>query len=362
MTVPAQETSAAQHPLAPYGWDEGWELALARHHREHPGPLVPARVTRAHRGALDVRTPLGPQRVAAARGALPEPTTGDWVVLGLAGGEPRLLAVLPRRTAVTRADVSGRSDEQVLAANVDTVAVVVAPARRAPLGRVERFLALAWASGAQPVVVLTKTDLLSGPELAEALAEVEAAAPGAGVHAVSAERGAGVEDLRAALRGTVALVGPSGAGKSTLANALLGEDRLATAAVRSGDGKGRHTTVHRELLAVPGGLVLVDTPGLRSVGLGAEGPAPSVERAFADVEDLAVDCRFSDCTHACEPGCAVLAAIDAGVIGRRRLESYRKLEREREFFAARTDARLRAERAGRWKAIARQQRAVRPRP
>ncbi|WP_432505487.1 ribosome small subunit-dependent GTPase A [Kineococcus arenarius] len=360
MTASAQSRSAA-HPLEPYGWDERWEQALAQHHHDHPGPLVPARVQRAHRGALDVQTPLGPQRVSVPRTALPAPTTGDWVVLGLAGAEAELLAVLPRRTALTRAEVSGRSEEQVLAANVDTVLVTVAPARRAPLGRVERFLALAWNSGARPVVVLTKTDLIEGAELSRALADVEASALGAPVLAVSAERGAGVAELRDALSGTVALIGPSGAGKSTLANALLGEDRLATGAVRSGDGKGRHTTVHRELLPLPGGLVLVDTPGLRSVGLGAEGSAESVQRTFADVEDLAVDCRFADCTHTCEPGCAVLAAIEAGVVERRRLDSYRKLEREQEWFAARTDARLRAERAQRWKVIHKQQRAHRPR-
>ncbi|WP_323132679.1 GTPase RsgA, partial [Kineococcus indalonis] len=197
------------------------------------------------------------------RTCLPEPTTGDWVVLGLEGETPDVLAVLPRRTALTRAEVSGRSTEQVLAANVDTVAVTVAPTRRAPLGRVERFLTLAWNSGARPVVVLTKTDLLDGAELADSLAEVGAAALGAPVLAVSAERGAGVEDVRAALSGTVVLLGPSGAGKSTLANALLGRDVLDTGAVRSGDGKGRHTTVQRELLPLPGGLVLVDTPGLR---------------------------------------------------------------------------------------------------
>ncbi|WP_337060132.1 ribosome small subunit-dependent GTPase A [Kineococcus sp. G2] len=361
MTTSAQERDTA-HPLDPYGWDEGWELALAQHHRDHPGPLVPARVVRTHRGALDVQTPLGPQRVGAPRALLPEPTTGDWVVLGLAGTDPELLAVLPRRTALSRAEVSGRSTEQVLAANVDTVVVVVAPARRAPLGRVERFLTLAWDSGARPLVVLTKTDLLSGRELTTALAEVESAALGAGVHAVSAERGAGIEELRGELSGTVVLLGPSGAGKSTLANALLGEDRLATAAVRAGDGKGRHTTVHRELLPLPGGLVLVDTPGLRAVGLRGGGAAESLQRTFADVEDLAVDCRFGDCTHTSEPGCAVLAAIGAGVVDRRRLDSYRKLEREQEFLAARTDARLRAERTQRWKAIHRQQRAHRPRP
>ncbi|WP_432483631.1 ribosome small subunit-dependent GTPase A [Kineococcus esterisolvens] len=361
MTTPADEKDAT-HPLGPYGWDERWELALAQHHHDHPGPLVPARVGRTHRGALDVQTPLGPQRVTLARAVLPVPTTGDWVVLGLAGSEPELLAVLPRRTALTRAEVSGRSAEQVLAANVDTVLVTVAPARRAPLGRVERFLTLAWNSGAQPVVVLTKTDLIGGAELAKALADVEGSALGAPVLAVSAERGAGIEDLRRALSGTVALIGPSGAGKSTLANALLGQERFATGAVRSGDGKGRHTTVHRELLPLPGGLVLVDTPGLRSVGLGAEGSTESLQRTFADVEDLAVDCRFADCSHTSEPGCAVLSAIEAGVVDRRRLDSYRKLEREQEWFAARTDARLRAERAQRWKVIHKQQRAHRPRP
>ena len=247
----------------------------------------------------------------------------------------------------------------MLAANVDTVVVTIAADSRSTPGRVERFLALAWNSGARPVVAVTKRDLLDPVAAEEVLSDVASAAPGVDVLAVSAGTGDGLATLRAALRGTVVFLGSSGAGKSTLANALLGEQRFAVGAVRSADGRGRHTTVHRELVELPGGLVLLDTPGLRSVGVADldEG----LHRTFADLEDVAVDCRFADCTHTGEPGCAVLAAIEAGVLDRRRLESYRRLEREQQWFASRTDARVRAERTRRWKALAKEHRTQRPR-
>ncbi|WP_432545521.1 ribosome small subunit-dependent GTPase A [Kineococcus sp. SYSU DK004] len=311
-----------------------------------------ARVVRVHRGACDVATADGAARVATARDA--DPVTGDWAVVR----EHRLVRLLPRRTLLARAAVGGASHEQALAANVDTVAVVVAPDSRTTTARVERFVALAWGSGARPLLVLAKADLVADP--AARLDGLEAAAPGVDVLAVSAATGQGLEQLRAALAGTVVLLGSSGAGKSTLVNALAGEPVMATDAVRAADGRGRHTTVTRELVPLGGGLVLLDTPGLRGVGVGDldEG----LERTFSDVEDLAVDCRFADCRHDGEPGCAVAAAVDAGVLDGRRLVSLRRLEREREFFASRTDARLRAERARRWKAVARAQRARGARP
>jgi ribosome biogenesis GTPase len=245
----------------------------------------------------------------------------------------------------------------VLAANVDTVAIAVSLAVAVDLGRTERLLALAWESGARPVVVLTQSDAASGPDAAaDALERVAAAAPGVDVVACSAATGEGVDVVRAVLTGTVVLVGPSGAGKSTLGNALLGAEVLATGAVRAGDGKGRHTTVRRELLPLPGGGVLIDTPGLRGVGLFEA--STGLERAFADVEELAAGCRFGDCAHDAEPGCAVLAAVEGGVLPRRRLDSYRKLLRENEWAASRTDARLRAERENRRKAISRAQRQM----
>jgi ribosome biogenesis GTPase len=336
--------------LSRYGWDDAWEqLALT-----HDGPgRLPARVARVDRGRVDVLTDSGRVR---ARCPVP-PAVGDWVLVDPGSdpgsGAPSVAAVLPRRTALVRATVSGRSEAQVLAANVDTVLVTVPCEAGGRAGRVERLLALAWESGATPVVVLTKTDRLDG--VADAVAELALSAPGVEVLAVSAVTGEGLDDVAAAARGTTVLVGPSGAGKSTLANALLGEEVLAVGEVRASDDKGRHTTVHRELLPFDGG-VLVDTPGLRAVGLidAAEG----IDKAFTDVVELADGCRFADCAHDREPGCAVRAAVEAHELPERRREAYRKLLREDEWAAARTDARLAAERRGRSKTITKAQRAA----
>ncbi|WP_433029170.1 ribosome small subunit-dependent GTPase A [Actinomycetospora sp. CA-053990] len=332
--------------LSRYGWDDAWEqLALA-----HDGPnRLPGRVARVDRGRVDVLTDRGRVR---ARCPVP-PAVGDWVLVDPGSGAPSVAAVLPRRTALVRATVSGRSEAQVLAANVDTVLVTVPCEAGGRAGRVERLLALAWESGATPVVVLTKTDRLEA--VADAVAELALSAPGVEVLAVSAVTGDGLDDVAKAARGTTVLVGPSGAGKSTLANALLGEDALAVGEVRASDGKGRHTTVHRELVPFDGG-VLVDTPGLRAVGLidAAEG----IDKAFTDVVELADGCRFADCAHDREPGCAVRAAVEAHELPERRWEAYRKLLREDEWAAARTDARLAAERRGRSKTITKAQRAA----
>jgi ribosome biogenesis GTPase len=272
--------------------------------------------------------------------------TGDWVALS----GRYVHAVLPRRTALVRASASGVSAGQVLAANVDVVAVVVSCASGIDLGRAERLLTVAWESGARPVVVLTKTDAC--PDVGRVREEVAGVALGVDVVAVSAAEGTGLDALVVSLTGTVVLVGQSGVGKSTLATALTGAD-LATREVREVDGKGRHTTVRRELLALRGGRgVLIDTPGLRGVGLFDAGDGLS--HAFADVDALAGDCRFADCAHGTEPGCAVRAAIDAGQLPARRLDSYRKLVRENEWAAARTDARLRAERRAKERSVHRQ--------
>lgn len=332
--------------LVPYGWTE----AVAQHFLPLvPQGCVPARVIRMDRSECDVATPSGPGRAACPRSdaTISGLCTGDWVALDDTGTVRHLL---PRRTAIIRSTVSGRSEGQVLAANVDTVLLCSAADGDVDLGRLERLLALTWESGAQPVVVLTKADAA----LWLPLDEVRAVAPGATVVAVSATDGTGLDVLGALLNGTVALLGPSGAGKSTLANALLGADVFATRAVRSVDGKGRHTTVHRELRPLPGGGTLIDTPGLRGIGLwdAAEG----IGRTFADIESLSENCRFADCAHDTEPGCAVRAAIADGELTERRLTSYRKLARENEWMAARTDKRLAAERQRAWKAVVRSHR------
>lgn len=334
----------------PYGWDDAWAAAFAPHLERG---LVPGRVVRVDRGQCDVITADGPVRVDTEFVTPNDPLrvicTGDWAVVD-PGGDPRYVQTyLPRRTAFVRSTSSKRSEGQILAANVDFAIIAVSLAVELDLGRIERFLALAWESGAQPLVVLTKADLVPDPVgLAYLVQDVETAAPGVQVLAVSSTDGAGLDVLGAVVSGgTSVLLGQSGAGKSTLANALLGEDVMAVQAARDVDGKGRHTTTTRNLLVLPGGGVLIDTPGLRGVGLFDAGSG--VGQVFSEIEELAQGCRFLDCAHVAEPGCAVLAALASGVLPERRLESYRKLLRENQRIVAKTDARVRNELRREWK-------------
>ena len=329
-----------QYDLASLGWDAGH----ADNFTEYADTCVPARISRVDRGAVDVLTGNEVLR-ATVRHDL-DVTVGDWVAVG--ADPSRVVAVLPRRSAFVRGNVSGTSRPQSLAANIDTVFVTVPMTKVSRVGLIERFVALGWESGATPVVVLTKSDLVDDPELVRA--QTATVTPGADVHAVSVVTGEGLDLLDAyAARGhTVALLGQSGVGKSSLVNALTGADVMETGAIRD-DGKGRHTTTHRELIPVPDGGVLIDTPGLR--GLALVDADEGIDKAYADVEDLAARCRFNDCAHDSEPGCAVLAAVGDGSLARRRLDGWRKLRREAEWMAARTDARLRAERARRWKLV-----------
>lgn len=344
-THSAPKGNAVTHPtLASLGWDAFYTAEFA----PYADTAVPGRVVRVDRGAADVLTADNPVRVAT--GTADEPlAVGDWVAL-VATDDRRWTvdAVLPRRSAIRRAVVTGESHAQVVAANVDLVLVAVPAVPEPRIGMVERMVALAWDSGAIPVVVLTKADLVTDP--VTMAADLAVSAPGVDVVAVSAAAGGGLAALVPYLTAgrTLCLLGRSGAGKSTLANALLGTDHLATRDIRS-DGKGRHTTTHRELVVLPHGACLVDTPGLKGVGLwlGDDG----LDRAFADIEELVPCCRFADCRHESEPGCAVLAAIDAGTLPERRLESWRKLQREAIWMASRTDARLRAEQSRKWRAI-----------
>ncbi|MET8451898.1 ribosome small subunit-dependent GTPase A [Streptomyces sp. NPDC005209] len=336
--------------LAPYGWDEAWAEEFTPYDSEG---LLPGRVIRVDRGQCDVITAGGVVRADTAFVTPHDPLrvvcTGDWVAVEN-GGNPRYVRTyLPRRTAFVRSTSSKRSEGQILAANVDHAIVAVSLAVELDLGRVERFLALAWESGAQPVVVLTKADLVADPvTLAHLVQDVETSAPGVPVLTVSARHGEGLDVLKALVGGgTSVLLGQSGAGKSTLANALIGEDVMEVQAARDVDGKGRHTTTTRNLLALPGGGVLIDTPGLRGVGLwDAES---GVGQVFSEIEELAEQCRFQDCAHESEPGCAVLAAVDSGDLPVRRLESYRKLLRENQWITAKTDQRLRSEIRREWK-------------
>ena len=326
--------------LVHYGWTEAVCESFIH-------DSTPARIIRVDRGMCDAVTSSEQLRVCSGGFDL---CTGDWVTLA----DGAVVDLVPRRTALMRAVVSGRGEAQALAANVDTVGIVTALDGDVDLGRIERMLALAWESGAQPIVVLTKSDVAE--HVADTVAAVQAIAPGCAVLAISAMTGDALDILTAMLAGTIVLIGPSGAGKSTLANALIGAEVLATNVVRTVDGKGRHTTVHRELFPLPSGGALIDTPGLRGIGLWDA--ADGIELVFRDIESLAEQCRFGDCRHVAEPGCAVLAAVESGELPERRLASYRKLLRENEWMASRSDARLAAERARAWKTISKAQRKL----
>lgn len=280
---------------------------------------------------------------AAAADPIAAPCAGDWcVVRSWDDGPLTVESVLPRRTVLVRGDVAGRSYGQVLAANADRVAIVASLEPLPVFNRIERLLTLAWESGAEPVIVLTKADLVTD---AEAVAEdVAAAARGVPVLPVSVVDGRGLDLLRTSMRPhrTLALLGASGVGKSSLVNALVGTAVLGIREIRA-DGRGRHTTVRREVVILPGGGSMIDTPGLRGVGLmGGDG---ALAKTFPEVADLVGQCRFNDCGHESEPGCAVQAALADGRLAVRRWESWQKLQREQRWIAARTDARVRAERA-----------------
>ncbi|MFJ9020511.1 ribosome small subunit-dependent GTPase A [Streptomyces sp. NPDC102259] len=337
--------SPSSLPLAAYGWDADREAEFVPYAQQG---LLPGRVVRVDRGLCDVVTEAGIVRAdtefVVPRDPLKVVCTGDWVAVDPEDADPRYVrTLLTRRTAFVRSTSSKRSEGQILAANVDHAVVAMSLAVELDLGRIERFLALAWESGAQPVVVLTKADLVPDPvALSYLVDDVEASAPGVPVLTVCARDGDGVEELAALLGlGTSVLLGASGAGKSTLANALVGEDVMGVQATRDMDGKGRHTTTTRNLLTLPGGGVLIDTPGLRGVGLWDAGAG--VGQVFAEIEEFARGCRFHDCAHESEPGCAVRAAVEDGDLPPRRLESYHKLVRENRWIVAKSDARVRAD-------------------
>lgn len=304
------------------------------------------RVVRVDRGLAEVLTEHGLLRggycgdllAEMARDPVAGPTAGDWVVVRDWPDRRHTVArVLPRTSVVVRATAGRESHGQVLCANVDHVAVVVALHPDPPLGRVERLLALAWGSGATPVVVLTKTDLV--PDADFVAEDVAATAPGVEVVCTSTATGRGVERLRELSSGarTTALVGASGHGKSSLVNALAGAEVLGTREIRA-DGRGRHTSVRRELVVLPTGGAVIDTPGLRGIGL--LGTLDGLARAFSDVTDLTDRCRYRDCSHRSEPGCAVRDALESGALSVRRYDSWVELRTEAEQAERRRQARL----------------------
>lgn len=347
--------------LAAWGWTGADALAFEPH---AAAGLLPGRVIVEDRGRYQLATAAGAQTGGVsgrfrfeAVDPVEYPAVGDWVA-----GEARtgtafdltIRAVLPRRSAIIRAaSESGRGGQranttQVLAANVDVAFIVAAMDLDFSLRRVERYLALAWSSGVQPVVLLNKADLC--PDVPTRVAAVERVAPGVSVEAVSALHHDGLDRVAVHhLPGRTAIVlGSSGVGKSTLVNALIGSAVMDTGPIREADSRGRHTTSHRELLALPGGALLIDTPGLRSLEL-ADGAG--LDTAFADIALIAAGCRFSDCAHDGEPGCAIQAALDDGRLDQARLENLRKIEREIDRNERQIDPRARAEHRAKWRRI-----------
>jgi ribosome biogenesis GTPase len=340
------------------GWDDEWAAAFVPF---AAGGKRPARVIAAHRDAWVIATATG-DRDATISGRLRHeavrpgdlPAVGDWVAADAdpaVAGPAVITAVLPRRSAFRRtADDGTLASEQVLASNVDTALVVTGLDGDFNLRRLERYLAVAWSGGATPVILLNKADVAADPDGFRVAAE--AIAPGVDVRLIAALTGDGVEGLAGdhlAPGRTAVVLGSSGAGKSTLVNTLMGEERMRTAAVRADDARGRHTTTHRELLRLPGGALLIDTPGIRSLGVaGADaGLAPT----FADVIDLASGCKFADCRHEREPGCEVRSALADGRLSEERFASHRKLEREAAHVARGNDRLLREAEARKWKNI-----------
>lgn len=295
-------------------------------------PGVPARVIAQHKDRYEIVSRRGFSFARLKAGAYyageePFPTVGDYVtVKEIENGDGQILHTVPRSSFFARRASGTAVREQAIAANFDYVLILQSMNQNFNLRRLERYLALAWQSGAIPVIVLTKADLAE--DRAAFLAQAEQAAPGAAVHAVSAQTGEGLDGLRPYLqpRRTLVFLGSSGVGKSSLVNALAGAEVMATGGIREIDGKGRHTTTRRQLLRLDSGVLVIDTPGMRELGMVEA--SDGLESTFADVEALLGRCRFSDCSHEREPGCAIRAAIDAGELDAARWASYQKLQAE----------------------------------
>lgn len=347
------------HRLEHLGWSSFFEAQIES---ETDRTLTPARVVEEQRTEYALVGERGRWAAAlsgrlrhATGNAASRPCVGDWVLARVPNesedGIALIERVLARRTRFARQAPGERTDEQVIAANADTVFLVMSLNTNLNLRRLERYLALLWESGAEPVVVLSKADLCADPDAA--VAEIESVAPGVAVRRTSALAPDGLAPLEPWLvpGRTVALVGSSGVGKSTIVNRLAGEDVMRVAGIRA-DDRGRHTTTSRHLVILPGGALLLDTPGMRTVLMweGEEG----LERAFEDIEALARECRFRDCAHESEPGCAVQAALATGALDADRYRGFLKLRREIRHQVAKTDVAVRREVQRQWRQIHRE--------
>jgi len=327
------------HPLARWGWDADWEATLTNAVRSGAHPATPvcetARVIVGHRGEVDVTLGTTSERVSLspALRRVATPVVGDFVRIGGRGarGLREVLHVLPRRTALVRKAAGRAASAQHIGANVDVVMLATSLGFDLRVRRLERFLALVAESGARPVVVLTKADLVAPAEVDATAAQVRAVLGAAvPVHATSAVEGSGLDALEPYFAGerTVALLGSSGVGKSTLLNAWLDPaDAHAVGAVR-GDGRGKHTTTRRELVVRPRGGLVLDTPGVREVGLWLDEDEAALDETFPELVALAATCRFGDCAHAREPGCAIRSAAASGAVDPARVQSFLALRAE----------------------------------
>ncbi len=325
-----------------WGWDDQWGEQAAELNVDLSRI---ARVTGQDRGSWSLQTEEGPRagRIPSSSGLHPSPVVGDWVRVE-PGPEPTdpwsLLSVLPRRSRISRGMAGTGKTEQILAANVDKVWIVHGLDAAPNLRRIERYITVIWESGASPEIVLTKADLVD--DLDSEVSLLQRTAIGIPIRTVSSMDPESVLRLRATLGpgSTVCLLGPSGVGKSTLVNVLSGEDLTRVGEVRENDRRGRHTTTRRSLFQIPGGACLLDTPGIRELRIWVAGDGLS--GAFPDIEEYAQDCRFRDCRHESEPGCGVLAAVEAGTLDPARLGSFRKLQAEADYELRKNDPRARA--------------------
>ena len=316
------------------GFSEHFAVELAAVETKQ-ADVCAARVAKAMRKECDVWTADGELRVRIPKRVFRmeagAPVVGDWVAVS--PEQARVIKVLARQSTLARKAAGRATTTQVVVANVHTAFVMVGLDGDYNLRRIERYLAVAWQGQVEPVVLLNKTDLHDDPD--RMLDEVRGVASGAAVHLISAKHGNGLDALEGYLlpARTVVILGSSGAGKSTLVNHLLGEERMPTADVRARDDRGRHTTTHRELIPLESGALLIDTPGMRELGLVDH--QDGIAEAFSDVEELAAACRFADCRHESEPGCAIVAALDDGSLRGERLASWRKLSTEVDVATAR---------------------------
>ena len=323
---------------------------------------VPARVSLEHKHAYRVISENG-EWLASVSGLYAYesfsraeyPAVGDWVLVEKMDGENRAIIhkMLKRKSQFSRKIAGREIEEQIVAANVDIVLLVMSLNADFNIRRLERYLVAAWDSGATPIIVLTKADLCE--DIDSSLSEVEAAAMGVDIFVTSSYTGEGIEQIRQLFKEGVtgALLGSSGAGKSTLTNALYGEVKMEVSDIREDDAKGRHTTTHRELVSLPGGGCLIDTPGMRELQLWDQGD--SLASSFKDIEEFASACRYRDCTHKKEPGCAVNLAIDNGNLEQARLQSYFKLQKELAFLERKTNTQAKLAEQRKWKQISKGQ-------